>query len=79
LIKISPECGFIWYSFNTRISSPSRSSSCTRHVRGITQHYRRTWAHKRGYNLELYSLTEVQKFSTAISKTLDDHYIGRNM
>jgi hypothetical protein len=36
-------------------------------------------AHKRGYALELYSLTEVQQFLTAIFEVSDDDHIGRNM
>jgi hypothetical protein len=38
-----------------------------------------TWAHKRGYTLELYSLTEVQQFSKAIFEAPDDDHIVRNM
>lgn len=29
-----------------------------------------TWAHERGYNLELHSLTEVLQFSASVSKRL---------
>jgi hypothetical protein len=35
-----------------------------------------TWAHKRGYTLKLYSLTEVQQFSTAIFEAPDDAVSG---
>jgi hypothetical protein len=39
-----------------------------------------TWARKRVYTLESYSLTEVQKFETAIFKAHDDDsHIGQNM
>jgi hypothetical protein len=38
-----------------------------------------TWAHKRGYTLEFYSLTEVQQFSKAILEALHDDHIGRNI
>jgi hypothetical protein len=35
-----------------------------------------TWAHKRGYTLELYSLTEVQQFLTATFEASGDDDIG---
>jgi hypothetical protein len=37
------------------------------------------WAHKQSYTSELYSLTEVQRFSTAIFEAPDDDHIGRKM
>jgi hypothetical protein len=37
------------------------------------------WAHKRGYALELYLLTAVQKFSTAVFEVPGDDRIGRNV
>jgi hypothetical protein len=44
------------------------------------QKYTNTWADKRGYTSELYSLTEVQKkFSTEIFEALDDDHTSRNM
>jgi hypothetical protein len=43
------------------------------------QTYTNTWAHKRGYALELYSLMEVQQFSTTTFKAPDDGHISRNM
>jgi hypothetical protein len=53
-------------------------NSCTRHVRGMTQHYKHTAtrAHKRGDTLGLYSLGKVRQFSTAIFEALDDGFIG---
>jgi hypothetical protein len=38
-----------------------------------------TWAHKRGYTAEFYSLTEVLQFSTEIFKTPDKEHICRNV
>jgi hypothetical protein len=40
-----------------------------------------TQTHKQGYTrtLELYSLTEVREFSTAIYEAPDNYHIGRNM
>jgi hypothetical protein len=43
------------------------------------QIYNNRCAHKRGYTLELYSLTEVQQFSTSILKAPDDDHISRNI
>jgi hypothetical protein len=34
--------------------------------------YNSAWLHKQGYTLELYSMTEVQQFSTAIFEAPDD-------
>jgi hypothetical protein len=41
--------------------------------------YNNTWAHKQGYALELYSLTKLQQFSTAIFEEPDDDHIDQNM
>jgi hypothetical protein len=42
----------------------------------MLQTYNNTWAHKRRYTLELYSVMEVQQFSTAIFEAPDDDDIG---
>jgi hypothetical protein len=38
-----------------------------------------TLAHRRGLNLELRTLTEVQKFSKAIFEAPDDDHLGQIM
>jgi hypothetical protein len=49
------------------------------HYHYMIQTYNNTRAHKRGYTSELYSLTEVQQFRTAILEAPDDDHVGRNM
>jgi hypothetical protein len=44
----------------------------------MLQTYYNTWVNKQGY-MKLYSLTEVQQFSTAIFEVHDDDHIGQNM
>jgi hypothetical protein len=43
------------------------------------QMYNNIGAHKRGYNLEFYSLTEVQQLSTSPFEACDDDHISENM